>query len=482
MGRKLDLLLGRTSRQMQELKSLLSLAVSRLAVLRHRRQVRCDQARGDVAQLLQLGHVDRALLHVEYVIKEQNMLDVFAMLEHYCHLLEERAVLLDQKHCPEELREAIASLIFAASRCAELPELEKIRGIFSSKYGREFVSAAVELRNDCRVNPKMIQKLSTRQPSLDIRQRVTTEIAAEKGIKLDFCDPSQIAEGGSVESSAMYALHEQFGSGENSPVKSHGHQKYKDVAGAAQAAFESAALAAEAARAAVELCRFDSQGKGSDDEDKAGSQRRREVKEFKTNMVESSADSKILEEFNHDQKQGSDSEETKAKKNDSLRNEVREHGGTPSSSDFSDEEDDMNLSEKLSTGFGGKNTNDTSDDETKRSKRVWGLGSVPVYGSNEELTPPGKDKPSVRVQFDASIEDGSPTKHPSSYLRPPYRRRKETRQGERHSNAFYEETNKVGLRSETQGKNSIYDNADSVDEMQFSSGKKPISVRTRRGY
>lgn len=37
---------------------------------------------------------------------------------------------------------------------------------------------------------QMIQKLSTRQPSLEIRQRVTKEIAAETGIDLKFYDPS----------------------------------------------------------------------------------------------------------------------------------------------------------------------------------------------------------------------------------------------------------------------------------------------------
>lgn len=37
---------------------------------------------------------------------------------------------------------------------------------------------------------QMIQKLSTAQPSLEIRQRVTKEIAAEKGHKLGCYDPS----------------------------------------------------------------------------------------------------------------------------------------------------------------------------------------------------------------------------------------------------------------------------------------------------
>lgn len=57
--------------------------------------------------------------------------------------------------CPEELKEAISSLIFAASRCGEFPELQKIREIFTLKYGKEFAARAVELRNNCGVSPKV---------------------------------------------------------------------------------------------------------------------------------------------------------------------------------------------------------------------------------------------------------------------------------------------------------------------------------------
>jgi len=50
------------------------------------------------------------------------------------------------------LKEGICSLIFAAPRCSELPELSRIRDIFEKKYGKDFVSAAVDLRPDAAVN------------------------------------------------------------------------------------------------------------------------------------------------------------------------------------------------------------------------------------------------------------------------------------------------------------------------------------------
>ncbi|XP_065044336.1 uncharacterized protein LOC135676751 isoform X2 [Musa acuminata AAA Group] len=488
MGRKLDILLGRTSRQTSKLKTFLGLTVSRLAVLRNHRQVRRDQARGDVVQLLQLGHVDRALLRVEHVIKEQNMLDVFVMIEHYCHLLTERAPLLDRKECPEELREAISSLVFAASRCAELPELDKARGIFSSRYGKELVSAAVELRNNCCVDPKMIQKLSTRQPSLEIRHRVIKEIAAEIGIKLEFSESSETAEGNSMVSPPTHLNLEQLESDDNPAFRS--HQKYDDVASAAQAAFESAAFAAAAARAAVELCRSESQEKGSADESKAGSQKRSDINGSESVEIENSADSKNFEKIHHDQNSGSDSDEgMKAKQDDLLHKErIRERfemqlqRSSSSISDVSDE-DNAGSSEQHSAVFRGKNILfDESDNEEEKDR---GLGTNLPYASHEELSPAGRIGYVVQAQrqFDASLDDSKPGKHQIYY------RRNETRNSEMNNNSLHEETHKVGSRSGTESNYSMYNNAEktyldssgTMRPLNLSSGKKPISVRTRRG-
>jgi hypothetical protein len=121
MGRKLDALLGRNLKT-SKFKALAKLAISRTAILKNQRQVRCSHARSDVIELLNLGHQERALLRVislslslslslsyvcllslewiskqvEHVIKDQNMLDVFAMIDSYCNLLIERVALLQK--------------------------------------------------------------------------------------------------------------------------------------------------------------------------------------------------------------------------------------------------------------------------------------------------------------------------------------------------------------------------------------------------
>jgi Regulator of Vps4 activity in the MVB pathway len=56
------------------------------------------------------------------------------------------------RECPVDLKEGISSIIYAAPRCSELPELLHIRDMFEKKYGKDFVTAAIELRTDSCVN------------------------------------------------------------------------------------------------------------------------------------------------------------------------------------------------------------------------------------------------------------------------------------------------------------------------------------------
>lgn len=58
--------------------------------------------------------------------------------------------------CPDELDEAISSLMYAATKCGEFPELQKIRSILTSWFGNEFAVQAIELSNKTGSNRKVI--------------------------------------------------------------------------------------------------------------------------------------------------------------------------------------------------------------------------------------------------------------------------------------------------------------------------------------
>lgn len=119
------------------------------------------------------------------------MLDAYAMIENFCNLLVERVVLIENnrflfalcsiqiswlakmsptylnifmflllhvnvhRECPDELKEAVSSLIFAASKCGEFQDLEKIRSMFTKRFGKEFANNAVDLCNNSGVCPKV---------------------------------------------------------------------------------------------------------------------------------------------------------------------------------------------------------------------------------------------------------------------------------------------------------------------------------------
>lgn len=142
--------------------------------------------RRDIALLLQSGQDATARIRVEHVIREQNILAANEFLELFCELIIARLTIISkQRDCPADLKEGISSLIFAAPRCSDIPELLAIRDNFEKKYGKDFVSAATDLRPSCGVNRMLIDKLSVRTPMGEVKLKVMKEIAKEYQIEWD---------------------------------------------------------------------------------------------------------------------------------------------------------------------------------------------------------------------------------------------------------------------------------------------------------
>jgi vacuolar protein sorting-associated protein IST1 len=117
----MGLFFRKSSKQTGKLKSLLKLAISRVAIARRPRLARKSIASGDVCQLLALGQIDRAIHRVrtydhvhmdckfvlfvmlasscvqaEQVIKEDNMLEALGNVEAYCKCLIQKSAQLDK--------------------------------------------------------------------------------------------------------------------------------------------------------------------------------------------------------------------------------------------------------------------------------------------------------------------------------------------------------------------------------------------------
>ncbi|EYU29960.1 hypothetical protein MIMGU_mgv1a011015mg [Erythranthe guttata] len=131
---------------------------------------------------------------------------------------------------------------------------------------RSDVVEFLKTSNHDRALLRIIQKLSTRMPTLEDKTKVLKEIASDNNIDLHLDHESETT----AENKEEYSQHKSTSPSSGQllfdipVVHSEGSErgsvgrKYKDVADAAQAAFESAAYAAAAARAAVELSRSES--------------------------------------------------------------------------------------------------------------------------------------------------------------------------------------------------------------------------------
>ncbi|KAJ0960628.1 hypothetical protein J5N97_001504 [Dioscorea zingiberensis] len=225
------------------------MAIARIKLLRNKREVQVRQMRRDIAMLLESRQEDTARIRVEHVIREQNVLSANEIIELFCELVVSRlSIIAKQRDCPADLREGISSLLYAAPRCSEIPELCRIRDIFEKKYGKDFVSAATDLRPNAGVNNMLIEKLSVRKPSGEKKLKILKEIAKEYQVEWDTTESEK----------ELLKPPEEFLEGPN--LLSFNHKtnsglQFKDTASAAQAAADCAQKAASAAQAAAYLAK-----------------------------------------------------------------------------------------------------------------------------------------------------------------------------------------------------------------------------------
>lgn len=128
------------------------------------------------------------LVQAEQVIQEDNMLEALGIIELYCKCLVEKAAQLDKpQECSEEIKEATAGIIFAAKWCNDLPELQFARKILTDKFGDDFAAEARE--GTAFVDPMLVWKLSGDTTNMELKKKVTKQIAAENDMSVDFSHP-----------------------------------------------------------------------------------------------------------------------------------------------------------------------------------------------------------------------------------------------------------------------------------------------------
>ncbi|KAL8511001.1 hypothetical protein ACS0TY_017721 [Phlomoides rotata] len=171
-----DILFG--WRKASKCKKLVKKVQCRLKLLKNKRRCIAKQVREDVAELLKNGHDQSAFERVEQLIMDENMVQVYDLLDQFCEFIVFNLPYI-RKHrdCPNDINEAVSTLIFSSARFGELPELLPIRKLFGDRYSQRFVTIALELLPGNLVNNQIKENLYMKKVSDDVKYRFLDEIA-----------------------------------------------------------------------------------------------------------------------------------------------------------------------------------------------------------------------------------------------------------------------------------------------------------------
>ncbi|XP_027358556.1 uncharacterized protein LOC113867432 [Abrus precatorius] len=158
-------------------KSLIKLTKNRIEVIRRKRKATEKFLKKDIADLLANGLDVNAYGRAEGLSIELTLSSCYDFVEQCCEfVLRHLSVLQKLSGCPEECREAISSLMFAAARFSDLPELRDLRQVFQERYGDSL---------ECYVNQEFATNLNSKSSTLEKKVHLMQDIALEFSIKWD---------------------------------------------------------------------------------------------------------------------------------------------------------------------------------------------------------------------------------------------------------------------------------------------------------
>ncbi|AQK60520.1 uncharacterized protein LOC100383750 [Zea mays] len=150
---------------------------TRLDLLRRKKQAMVKFLKKDVADLLTSGLESHAFARMEGLIIEMNQASCYDTIEEYCeYIVKQLSHMQKESECPQEALEAVSTLIFAAARFPDLPELCDLRHIFTERYG-----SSVEPF----VNSEFVQNLQNKSFTDEEKLRVMKRVAEEFSVPFD---------------------------------------------------------------------------------------------------------------------------------------------------------------------------------------------------------------------------------------------------------------------------------------------------------
>lgn len=158
-------------------KSNLKLMKVRLEAIKKKRNAVQKYLKNDISDLLRSGLDINAYGRAEGLLVEQNMSYCYELIENFCGCIYSHlSVMQKQRDCPEECKEGVPSLIYAAARFSDLPELRDLRTMFTERYGNSLESC---------INKEFVERLRSKPPTKEKKLQLLQDIAQESSIDWD---------------------------------------------------------------------------------------------------------------------------------------------------------------------------------------------------------------------------------------------------------------------------------------------------------
>jgi len=153
------------------------------------------QLRKEVAELLRADRAEYAWIRVEAIIRENNLSTAYEILELYLELLAVRCALLEKaKEVPGDMVEAITSLMYAAPRVSDLPELLQVRSLLVHRFGKELGTEDSRMNEEpskWQVNVNLRRCLAVSAPEPEDKLAMLSHIAQEYNVDFNMDEFSQ---------------------------------------------------------------------------------------------------------------------------------------------------------------------------------------------------------------------------------------------------------------------------------------------------
>ena len=163
-----------------KLKPQLKMAVTRFTIASNKKSALTKQQIREIAKLLAEDppKEEKARIKAESLIRDDNTVEAYEILQLHCELLAERINLITQsKDCPPDMLSTVSTVIWA-STIVDIPELIEIRKQFRYKYGKEFDEDCMQNVGGI-LNERVTSKLSVQPPSAYLVQTYLEKISDE---------------------------------------------------------------------------------------------------------------------------------------------------------------------------------------------------------------------------------------------------------------------------------------------------------------